>query len=151
MIDPIQWSKEDMIQALEVSCKIWNDADYTSNEIVKIRKVLKAMIAKLRNRPVDSPPDITGNTPLVETSYPSQPAGTHSWQPPAFQPEQREIRNAAFPNLLNGLANVPVDISWQLFDSNFLGTALFDDQLNWDLDSTSMLPEMNGNNMSWSQ
>lgn len=52
-----------MIQALEISYQIWNDPEYTSKEIVKIRKVLKAMIAKLRNRPVDSPLEMIRNPP----------------------------------------------------------------------------------------
>lgn len=47
--EDIGWTKEEMLQALDDSYKVWVDHSQTSKEALKAAKALKAMVLKIRN------------------------------------------------------------------------------------------------------
>ncbi|KUJ19439.1 uncharacterized protein LY89DRAFT_490483 [Mollisia scopiformis] len=51
----LRWSRAEMLQALQASCKVWEDAAPTSKEAAKAVKTLKAMLAKVAGSQQPSP------------------------------------------------------------------------------------------------
>lgn len=128
---PIDWTKEDVLQALLKSYQIWNNPELSSEDTMKFSKVLKAMLNKVGHWPTadkiqaEASKEVaneanTGCVPnhLLSNMYPLSPSNYEA------SPSESSTSNIG---MIGDILSDPTGLDWSLWDSNFQGSNTYID------------------------
>lgn len=169
---PIKWTRDEMLQALDGSFKIWDSSKCNSKEAVKAARALKVMLSKMRkgdssslgNRTVhrtDSNPiseleSLREEIPQQVRPSPDdtkQSTGSSPWQSDISIPLSTQLTNSHTSyGIVNDMMDGPNELNWELWDNHFndhnnLGSTPVD---LWNFSSASYsFTDPNDNVMDW--
>ncbi|EDN92950.1 hypothetical protein SS1G_08815 [Sclerotinia sclerotiorum 1980 UF-70] len=146
---PIDWTKEDVLQALLKSYQIWNNPELSSEDTMKFSKVLKAMLNKVGHWPTAdkiqaeaskevaneantgiSPPQrrevLSANTPAKGCVPNHLLSNMYPLSPSNYEASPSESSTSNI-GMIGDILSDPTGLDWSLWDSNFQGSNTYID------------------------